>query len=580
MITKLTIKNFKRFEKAEIELGAPVVFVGPNNSGKTTALQALALWELGMRRWLEKRGGAKSVAKLRVGVVINRRDIVQLPVPSAALLWRDLHLRQTPTGSGKATQNVLIEICVEGVSEGVAWSCPLEFDYSNDEIIHCRPSRLDEKADERAVVPHPAQQVRVAFLPAMSGLAANERRIDEGAIQVLLGEGQTAQVLRNLCWKIWEAEHDKPQQGEWGSLVAQVTRLFGTELSEPEYIGERGEIQMSYVESVTKTRRQRKLDLSAAGRGLQQTLLLLAFLRWKPGSVVLIDEPDAHLEILRQRQIYGELTDTVRRLHSQLIIATHSEVVLNEAARDKIVAFVGKPHVMRQSDQVRKALALLGFEQFLQAETKGWVLYLEGSTDLEALRALAQVTNHEAAGVLEDPFVCYVSNQAGKAREHFFGLAEAYPRLIGAAVFDNTPDVTVQAHAQLKEIKWTRRELENYFCQPFLLRRWVEQGALTADLFKRAEIEQNRKAMEEAITENTAPVALKDSDHSFWQKNKVSDEYLPAVFGAFFKKLGLPNSMNKSDYCQLARLLKTEEVSPEVKEVLDLILKTSQQATP
>jgi predicted ATPase len=580
MITKLTIKNFKRFEQAEIELGAPVVFVGPNNSGKTTALQALALWELGMRRWLEKRGAAKSVAKLRVGVVINRRDIVQLPVPSAALLWRDLHLRQAPRGSGKATQNVLIEICVEGVSEGAAWSCPLEFDYSNDEIIHCRPSRLDEKADERAVVPHPAQQVRVAFLPAMSGLAANERRIDEGAIQVLLGEGQTAQVLRNLCWKIWETEHAKADHGEWGSLVAQMKRLFGVELSEPEYVAERGEIEMSYMEIVSGGRRKRDLDLSAAGRGLQQTLLLLVFLRWKPASVILIDEPDAHLEILRQRQIYAELTDTVRRLNSQLIIATHSEVVLNEAARDKIVAFVGKPHVMRQSDQVRKALALLGYEQFLHAEVKGWVLYLEGSTDLEALRALAQAANHLAVNVLEDPFVCYVSNEARKAREHFFGLGEAYPKLIGVAVFDNTPDVTVQTHPQLKEIKWTRRELENYFCQPFLLRGWVEQGALTADLFGRAEIERRKKAMEEAITENTAPVALKDPDHSFWQKNKVSDEYLPAIFGAFFTKLGLPNSMNKSDYSQLARLLKPEEVAPEVKEVLDLILKTSQQATP
>jgi predicted ATPase len=580
MITQLTIRNFKRFEKADIELGAPVVFVGPNNSGKTTALQALALWELGMRRWLEKRGTAKSVAKLRVGVVINRRDIVQLPVPNAALLWRDLHLRQTPTGSGKATQNVLIEICVAGMNEGAEWSCPLEFDYSNDEIIHCRPSRIGGRTDERATVPPSAQQVRVAFLPAMSGLAANERRIDEGAIQVLLGEGQTAQVLRNLCWKIWELEREKPAQGEWGSLVAQVKRLFGAELSDPEYISERGEIQMSYVESVTGTRRQRKLDLSAAGRGLQQTLLLLAFLRWQPGSVVLIDEPDAHLEILRQRQIYAELTDTVRRLDSQLVIATHSEVVLNEAARDKIVAFVGKPHVMRQSDQVRKALALLGYEQFLQAETKGWVLYLEGSTDLEALRILAQVTKHKVAGVLEAPFVCYVSNEARKAREHFFGLAEAYPNLVGVAIFDNTPDVTVQTHAQLKEIKWGRRELENYFCQPFLLRRWVEQGDSDADLFKRAEIEQNKKAMEEAIAENTAPVALKDFRHSFWQKNKVSDEYLPAVFGTFFKKLGLSNSMNKSDYGQLARLLKPEEVASEVKDVLDLILEISRSATP
>ena len=42
MLTKLTIKNFKRFDQAEIELGKSVVLIGPNNSGKTTALQALA----------------------------------------------------------------------------------------------------------------------------------------------------------------------------------------------------------------------------------------------------------------------------------------------------------------------------------------------------------------------------------------------------------------------------------------------------------------------------------------------------------------------------------------------------------
>jgi len=54
MLTKLTIKNFKRFDEAEVDLGKSVVLIGPNNSGKTTALQALALWELGLRRWTEK----------------------------------------------------------------------------------------------------------------------------------------------------------------------------------------------------------------------------------------------------------------------------------------------------------------------------------------------------------------------------------------------------------------------------------------------------------------------------------------------------------------------------------------------
>lgn len=48
MLTKLTIRNFKRFGEVEIELGSPVVFVGPNNSGKTSALQALALWDIGL----------------------------------------------------------------------------------------------------------------------------------------------------------------------------------------------------------------------------------------------------------------------------------------------------------------------------------------------------------------------------------------------------------------------------------------------------------------------------------------------------------------------------------------------------
>ena len=45
MLTNLTIRNFKRFGSVDVELGSPVVFIGPNNSGKTSAMQALALWD-------------------------------------------------------------------------------------------------------------------------------------------------------------------------------------------------------------------------------------------------------------------------------------------------------------------------------------------------------------------------------------------------------------------------------------------------------------------------------------------------------------------------------------------------------
>ena len=103
--------------------------------------------------------------------------------------------------------------------------------------------------------------------------------------------------------------------------------------------------------------------MSASGRGLQQTLLILAYMCANPGAVILLDEPDAHLEILRQRQIYSLLTEMASKHGSQIIAASHSEVLLNEAAgKDMIIAFVGKPHRMKgKTGEVRKALKEIGY---------------------------------------------------------------------------------------------------------------------------------------------------------------------------------------------------------------------------
>ena len=147
MLTRLTIRNFKRFDEVEVDLASPVLFIGPNNSGKTSAMQALALWSVGLKRWNEKRAGATTPAR-RPGVAISRRDLLAVPVPFANLLWRDLHLRDVSKVDGKQrTTNVRIEIVVEGVAESAPvgndladgspvpsgeWYCGLEFDYSNE----------------------------------------------------------------------------------------------------------------------------------------------------------------------------------------------------------------------------------------------------------------------------------------------------------------------------------------------------------------------------------------------------------------------------------------------------------------
>ena len=373
MLTKLTVRNFKKFGSVEIELGNPVVFIGPNDSGKTTALQALALWHVGLRKWNEKRA-EKETPEKRPGVTINRRDLIAVPVPNANLLWRNLHVRETRIVNGeRGTQNIRVDIVVEGVSQGNAWACGFEFDYANEESFYCRPLRLSEvKNPDRMPVPKEASKIRVAFLQPMSGLAANEDRLDPGAINVRLGEGRTAEVLRNLCFQIVASEGGK---AKWAQVCDRIKGLFGISLEEPTYITERGQIVMTY-----RNPSGVRLDLSSSGRGLQQTLLLLAHLAVNPGSVLLLDEPDAHLEILRQRQTYQLLAEAAQAHDSQIIAASHSEIVLNEAAdRDVVVAFTGKPHrIDDRGAQVLKALKEIGFEDYYQAEQTGWVLYLEG----------------------------------------------------------------------------------------------------------------------------------------------------------------------------------------------------------
>ena len=580
MLTKLTIRNFKRFDEVEIPLANPVVFIGPNNSGKTSALQALALWELGLRRWKEKRSEHEAPEK-RPGVAINRRDLLMVPAPAANLLWRGLHVRNVQKVNGEQkTQNIRIDVLVEGNTAGKDWACGIEFDFSNDESFFCRPLRLEAKKDPRRMpVPDEAYDVQVAFLPPMSGLASNETRLDSGAINVRLGEGRTAEVLRNLCYQV-RADETAPEK--WRRLTGDIRDLFQVELDEPVYVAERGEIQMTYRDPSGI-----RLDLSSSGRGLQQTLLLLAYLALHPGSVLLLDEPDAHLEILRQRDIYQILAESARAHGSQLIIASHSEEVLNQAAgtgEDSVVAFLGKPHRIprNRTTAVRRALDTVRYDQYYLAEQSGWVLYLEGRTDLFILRAFAERLKHRAQEALRSPFLFPVGNQPNKGREHFNALLEAKPDLRGYLLVDrDAPDL--QSRDNLIEKRWERREIENYICQPETLEAFARefgQSEAGGPLFESSDAERAVQSMKKAVADRIAPAALRNLEDPWWSTVKATGEFLDLVFPEFYKQLGLRPDFRKADYFRLVPHVPAALISPEIAGVLDAIADVAKQARP
>lgn len=569
MITRFTISNFKRLTEASLDLGSAAVFIGPNNSGKTTVLQALAVWDIGWRRGAEKRD--TSSASERQGVTINRRDLFAIPVPSAKLLWSDLHTQDSGRRDGKQkTEKVFITLEAEGVHQDKPWRCALEFYYANEESFYCRL-----KDGDAGRVPEGARQHPVVFLPPMSGLAEREYRKEAGEISVLIGEGQTAQLLRNLCWQLFSRE----DKDGWQALVAHIDAMFHIRLNAPRYIEQRSELKLTYAE-----RSGVELDLSSSGRGCQQVMLLLSFLLANPGAVLLLDEPDAHLEILRQRDVYNLLTDVATSNGSQIITASHSEVVLQEAAeRDVVMAFVGKPHRIdtRARGQVRKAFESIRLADHYQAEQKGWMLYMDGSTDLAILRRLAERVNHPARDVLHDlvPVIYLGGNKPQEARDHFHGLREAKRDLVGFALFDRL-ERDLHSDSPLTECMWSRREIENCLVTPASLRAFVQQGLRDDDLIELTEKKNRLETLETALAEITHALAITNKPDPWGPDIKVTDDFLDPLFKLFYERLGTPQQIFKRDYHGLADVVPVGEFDPEITAVINAILAVAHNARP
>ena len=328
MIHRVAVRHFKRFQDQAFDLAESVVLAGPNNAGKSTLLQAIAAWKLGLDRWVAQREGSQAVT--RSGVPITRGDFTAVPLREMNLLWED---RKVTGQKGMAGARRLIEIVVEGKTGDEPWTCGMEFQYANRDLMYARPcGGLDREAIRR-FPPAPAQALGVVHVPPLSGIERDEPRRDRGMQDLLVGQGRPGEILRNLLLEI--AEKD---DASWREFADHLRELFRVALVRPVYSPAQPYIVCEYREPG----HSRPLDLTNAGGGTLQVLLLFAFLYARPASVLLLDEPDAHQHVILQRQVYDRVRAVARRRGGQVLVATHSEVVIDATEPTRVIEFTGR----------------------------------------------------------------------------------------------------------------------------------------------------------------------------------------------------------------------------------------------
>lgn len=542
MIQSVTIRRFKRFEEISFDLnGRHVVLAGPNNMGKTTILQAIAAWTLALTKWKERNDFRKH-GGYYTKVPIARQAFSAVPLRRYDLMWVDRDYQGN------------IEIEIRSTS---GWSVAMELISDSTEQIFVRPSRSVDAGILRSA------DIESVFVPSMTGLSKEEPLYaNPETVADLLGQAKPGDVLRNLLYQANQSET------AWADLCHSIKNLFGYHLLPPNASG-------AYIVAEYQAGKDGpEFDISSAGSGFQQVLMLLTFLNIRPAAVLLLDEPDAHLHVILQDSIYGELRAVAERQQSQLVIATHSEVIIDSVDPRELWVILQAARPLAEDVEKRnliKSLRVLSNTDIMLARDAEGILYLEGHTDLDILRTWAKALDHPSADLLKQvfwkPTVWETRTGADgiRAGDHYDALKLVRDDLPGLVLLDGdtrAPSTPITGEG-LQRLRWSRYEIESYLLHPEALKRFIGQkvGIDAAAPY----LEDLQRHFEETYPPAFLKNPLKDTP--YLKNTKARTDLLPPALEAG----GLPGFHYTSFY-EIAAVMQPKEIHPEVVEKLDQIM--------
>lgn len=476
MITKLTLRNFKSVGEQVYEFTPFDLLVGRNNSGKSTVLQAMAIWQFCVDEFHRSRRTGNT------GIQVVLPNFTALPLPEFILLWKDRTDRAYPVDSqsGKKKQEfILIEILLEWQdTAGKSDSFGVELRYHSPQTIYAIPAggwarfRACEKSGHLP---------SIAYVPPFSGLEPSEKWLDISPMRQQVGKGQPGSVLRNLLLRVSVASPrdvdagatvTKTSSTDWAELAEAIKRWFDVTISQPKY-----ESTKDVFITVEYTQGGRNYDIISGGSGFHQVLTLLAFLFGYRPTTILLDEPDAHLHVNLQREILDYFKLKSKELGTQFLIATHAEEFARGVDASQIVSLLNRePKRVVSTPAVLRAMADVSNEEITRLTGSPYILYVEGESDERILRAWAVACD------AQDAFdkVCFKAmggggkaNMKERADNHFLALQQIIPSVSRLMLFDF--DDADGAFHPLPEnsvlFEWKRKNIENYLLVPDAWRR-------------------------------------------------------------------------------------------------------------
>ncbi len=463
-IKQVSIENFKRFESLTVDLRGLDCLVGANNSGKTTLLQALALFDFCVHHCLERRNGELKLKNR----TISPEDFYVLPVTNPMDIWHD---RQAMKGGRQRRIRIGVEF---ETGDHVDATVKLDFNRFGISV---------EAGDETAVLPR-LVDVRIAYLPVFSMFLPREERRLQAAIEDELVRGRVHGVIRNLILELKNQQRD-------AELIAILQRSFPAlqDLSiQFDDVTDRY-ITVAYQEQG----RPKEFDIFAAGSGFQQFLYLFGFILLRKPTLVMLDEPDVHLH----GSLQAVLLDELRRLVNdgrQVLFATHSRELITRVSPENILSLdddgARRLHVAFDVYDALDRLGSIDPTQLATIQAYRRIVVLEDESDRSLLAAFCSKSlgADKWQQIERRMGFCYSKGNPWKQLDlnRLRGMLQQMITVGGQALQlfviadrDYHPDVE-QLESELLGPNlavhiWRRTEIENYLLNASAMRRLLRQ---------------------------------------------------------------------------------------------------------
>ena len=332
-IKTLHIKDFKSIKDLEINLDKQIsILTGVNNSGKTTILEALALWVECFEKLLK-------FAQRAVTGRYKKGDYILGPTYNKYFNFDEINSVRCPDFDDLfRDRNVKLPIIIEAVvvSEEKRQEISLGFSISNSTNTRYVISLINEKSFDYNKFNTFFDYLNNGSISSYyaSPVAYIEQREDfvtEPNLKDNIRKRQSYRIIRNRIYKLYHTARFNKFQEDLSFVLYGSTSYANIRFINRSDINKDKRIVINYVNADDNVEK----DIALLGSGTLQVIEILLDVyhqvdEKKDLNLVLLDEPDSHIHRDIQERLLQILSNSF--LNNQVIITTHNESLIRAAS--------------------------------------------------------------------------------------------------------------------------------------------------------------------------------------------------------------------------------------------------------